>query len=63
MKLDEGIMIYSALPRGTQRDPRPRLPLLGMRALRRNDLLLLIDFKREVVNLKKPRLFHMSFGI
>ena len=63
MELDDGIIVYSKLPPSPQHDLRPRMPLLGMRAFRRNELLLQIDFKRELVNLKKPRLFQISFGI
>lgn len=63
LELHQGMLVFPASADALQDDPRPRLPLLGMQALHRNDLRLLIDFKRERVNLKKPFLFFASFGI
>lgn len=47
--LREGIAIYP--PDNPQ---CPRLPLLGMRALVRNDITLSVDGKRKIVSLNKP---------
>lgn len=63
LELHQGILVFPEIADSIQNDPRPRLPLLGMQALHRNDLQLLIDFKRGFVNLKKPRFFFASFGI
>jgi hypothetical protein len=46
LRMDEGITIYPD-------EAAPRLPLLGLRAISRNDLRLIIDGKRREVTLKK----------
>jgi hypothetical protein len=34
-----------------------------MRALRRNDLALVVDFSKALVWLRKPRLFFFAWGV
>jgi hypothetical protein len=63
MELVEGIHVFRVPADPTAGDPRPELPLLGMHALRRHDLVLAIDFRRALVALKKPRLFFLAWGI
>jgi hypothetical protein len=55
MELDEGIYVFRRPNNPVGRDPRPELPLLGMRAMRRNDLALAVDFRKALVWLSKPR--------
>jgi hypothetical protein len=52
IELDSGIAVY---PRGTPNPPR--LPLLGLRALRRAELLLFVDCQKCRVDLRTPRRF------
>jgi hypothetical protein len=52
IELDGGISVY---PRGAPN--APRLPLLGLRALRRAELLLTVDCQRCRVDLRTPRRF------
>lgn len=47
LTMEQGITIY---PEGSQN--APRLPLLGLRAISRNNLTLVIDGKRRSVTLK-----------
>lgn len=49
LPLREGIAVYPP-----DHPQSPRLPLLGMRALVRNDLRLTIDGKRKTLNLDRP---------
>jgi hypothetical protein len=63
LELNRGILVMPPLDPSVPNDLRPSLPLLGMHAFHRNDLRLVIDFKRQFVCLKKPRWFFTSFGI
>jgi hypothetical protein len=56
IELDAGIAVY---PHGTP--GAPRLPLLGLRALRRASLLLAVDCRKCRVHLRTPRRFWL-FG-
>jgi hypothetical protein len=49
LKLDEGIAIYP-----TDNSNYPRVPLLGLRAILKNDLKLVIDGKRRHASLRSP---------
>jgi hypothetical protein len=65
LELDEGITVFRRFEReqGEQqaRDVRPRLPLLGMRGLRRNNLSLLLDLSRSWISIWTPRRYWL-FG-
>jgi hypothetical protein len=59
LELDEGIMVFHSTERsGAQnsRDLRPRIPLLGLPALRRNKLVLSVDGRNQWANIYRSRL-------
>lgn len=62
IELDEGMDVFRAPDQPSDKDSRPELPLLGMRALRRNDLFLTIDFRKALVDLTKPRWFFWTWA-
>ncbi len=62
-EVDEGIHVFRERSEGNGKDPRPELPLLGMRALRRHGVVLTIDYRSALVNLNNPRYFHWNVSL
>jgi hypothetical protein len=50
LQLPEGIAVYPS-----DESNYPRLPLLGLRAIIKNELKVVIDGKRQHVSLRSPR--------
>jgi hypothetical protein len=61
LELDRGLMVYLAYAGPS--DLRPALPVLGLRALRRNELCVAIDSRRNVVSVSKPRLLFIPLSV
>jgi len=57
MELFKGIFVLRKPQRREQRDDRPRLPLLGFRALHRADLKLSVDCKNCRLSMRVPSRF------
>jgi len=63
MEIDEGIHVFRKPSGADGMDARPEYPLLGMRALRRNSVVLTVDFRTALVMLQKPHVFHWPMSL